>query len=1087
MTNKTYQTTLLIRGDSKNAVRSVQLTRDEIEKLTGAQKRGATATQQFASAFSKANGAVDKTSRAFQGLGGLIAGLGIGTFFKAVVDNTIRQEKAVKQLETVLTSTGGAAGRTSEQMQAYAASLQAATTFGDEAIIEAQAMLATFTDIQGVNFDKTTDMILDLSTAMGQDLKTSTIQLGKALNDPIANLGALSRTGIQFSEAQKDLIKSLAETGQKAEAQTVILQELERQFGGSAAAAKDTLGGALTSLGNTWNDLLEVQEGAVGPMKDSIRELESLLSDPQFKQSIQDLASGMINLGTQAAAGFAQAVESARFFGEELARIRFGIAADDIAALEGDIAKIEEILSGGSVSSFGERFRFFGPDGVFEYLDDDELRGKLDELKAALTEARKAQDDFAASSVKSKEAATDNSSAVAKEAESVTKYTKAVIDADKHIKEFNSRHEKANKEFEQGHKILDDMVEKSEDYVRQLEFEVSLIGKTEREQAILTAERKLGAGATQELKDRTREYTGELFDNKEAMKAAAAETKRVGEAAKEMEQVWADSRSVLSDFFFEFAADGKDAFDTLVEGFKAMIAKMIAEAAANQIILGIGAVAGGLGFSGAANAASLAGGGGVGDLGNLASSAYGIFSQGSSLFTNQGLQFASPGDGGAALGPSFNWANAGLGLAGGLAGGFAANQVFGRTSGIGSTLGGLAGTLIPGVGPLLGAGIGSFLGGGLESILGGKNNGDNKGRADIDLSTGAFNTYGVGKSFNQANVDEAGRVSQQLKALSDALGGSDAALKIAVGNKSGYSLNGEKFGKDVDAFFSAATKSIIEGAKQLDPVIKSLALAFQGTAEETAVYAQSLGSVYEAIKVNAVDRAAADIEAVAKASNSLYDAYFDQVDIITDLVRTFDGSATAAANLNASLLAGKEAAYALAAGIASIGGQVSKTLLDSADQIRNSVLTQEEREAALRYKGKFLEAILPAVTNPDDILTIANELEKIITTLYNAYENPTTADAELAASALERIEATTRVQLEKSLENVRQAEEATNQRTAALFDEAARQNQEAARQQLESANIQRENMANFGYYVERLTRSNTQGNARPILAGGEVA
>ena len=175
---------------------------------------------------------------------------------------------------------------------------------------------------------------------------------------------------------------------------------------------------------------------------------------------------------------------------------------------------------------------------------------------------------------------------------------------------------------------------------------------------------------------------------------------------------------------------------------------------------------------------------------------------------------------------------------------------------------------------------------------------------------------------------------------------------------------------------SAATKSIIEGAKQLDPVIKSLALAFQGTAEETAVYAQSLGSVYEAIKVNAVDRAAADIEAVAKASNSLYDAYFDQVDIITDLVRTFDGSATAAANLNASLLAGKEAAYALAAGIASIGGQVSKTLLDSADQIRNSVLTQEEREAALRYKGKFLEAILPAVTNPDDILTIANELER---------------------------------------------------------------------------------------------------------------
>ena len=203
MTNKTYQTTLLIRGDSKNAVRSVQLTRDEIEKLTGAQKRVRRLRSSSPQRFQRRTAPLIKPQRAFQGLGGLIAGLGIGTFFKAVVDKTIRQEKAVKQLETVLTSTGGAAGRTSEQMQAYAASLQAATTFGDEAIIEAQAMLATFTDIQGVNFDKTTDMILDLSTAMGQDLKTSTIQLGKALNDPIANLGALSRTGIQFSEAQK--------------------------------------------------------------------------------------------------------------------------------------------------------------------------------------------------------------------------------------------------------------------------------------------------------------------------------------------------------------------------------------------------------------------------------------------------------------------------------------------------------------------------------------------------------------------------------------------------------------------------------------------------------------------------------------------------------------------------------------------------------------------------------------------------------------------------------------------------------------------------------------------------------------------
>ena len=92
----------------------------------------------------------------------------------------------------------------------------------------------------------------------------------------------------------------------------------------------------------------------------------------------------------------------------------------------------------------------------------------------------------------------------------------------------------------------------------------------------------------------------------------------------------------------------------------------------------------------------------------------------------------------------------------------------------------------------------------------------------------------------------------------------------------------------------------------------------------------------------------------------------------------------------------------------------------------------------MRYKGKFLEAILPAVTNPDDILTIANELERSSPRSTTYHEKPHHGGiAELAASALrERItEATTRVQLEKSLRT--SGRPGPNQRTAALFDEAA--------------------------------------------------
>jgi DNA-binding protein YbaB len=81
--------------------------------------------------------------------------------------------------------------------------------------------------------------------------------LGKALNDPVANLSAMSRAGIQFSEDQKEVIKSLAESGDMAQAQSIILEELEKQYGGSAEAAAKAGTGGLKQLANAFGDLQE--------------------------------------------------------------------------------------------------------------------------------------------------------------------------------------------------------------------------------------------------------------------------------------------------------------------------------------------------------------------------------------------------------------------------------------------------------------------------------------------------------------------------------------------------------------------------------------------------------------------------------------------------------------------------------------------------------------------------------------------------------------------------------------------------------------------------------------------------------------
>ena len=168
------------------------------------------------------------------------------------------QEKAIGQVEAGLKSTGMAAGFTSEQLQKMAAELQKVSLFGDEDILKnATAQLLTFTNITGEQFAKTQEIALDLATRLDGDLKSASIMLGKALNDPVANLSALSRAGIQFSEDQKTLIKSLVETGNLAEAQTIILEELERQYGGSAEAARDAGLGGVEALKNKFMDLTE--------------------------------------------------------------------------------------------------------------------------------------------------------------------------------------------------------------------------------------------------------------------------------------------------------------------------------------------------------------------------------------------------------------------------------------------------------------------------------------------------------------------------------------------------------------------------------------------------------------------------------------------------------------------------------------------------------------------------------------------------------------------------------------------------------------------------------------------------------------
>lgn len=182
------------------------------------------------------------------------------------VQNYMQQEQALQQVQAGLISTGNVAGKTFDGLVKQAENLQKSSIFGDEDILQnVTAQLLTFANITGENFDRTQVAALDLAQRLGGDLKGASIQLGKALNDPVANLSALSRSGIQFSAQQKAVIKNLVETNQLGKAQAIILDELSNQYGGSALAATKGFAGQYKQLQNSFNDSLETLGAGLMP------------------------------------------------------------------------------------------------------------------------------------------------------------------------------------------------------------------------------------------------------------------------------------------------------------------------------------------------------------------------------------------------------------------------------------------------------------------------------------------------------------------------------------------------------------------------------------------------------------------------------------------------------------------------------------------------------------------------------------------------------------------------------------------------------------------------------------------------------
>lgn len=196
-----------------------------------------------------------------------VTGLGIGAAIGKALQTGFGEVKdyqaGLAQLTAGLKSSGNVAGLTAGQMEDLASNIQDYSGQTDDSIVATESLLLTFTNIRdqaGQNndiFTQTTKIAADMAARLGGDASSAAIQLGKALNDPVQGITALTRVGVSFTDGQKKQIKALQDSGDTMGAQKIILAELNKEFGGSAKAFGETLPGQIEKSRRKFEDITQ--------------------------------------------------------------------------------------------------------------------------------------------------------------------------------------------------------------------------------------------------------------------------------------------------------------------------------------------------------------------------------------------------------------------------------------------------------------------------------------------------------------------------------------------------------------------------------------------------------------------------------------------------------------------------------------------------------------------------------------------------------------------------------------------------------------------------------------------------------------
>ena len=197
------------------------------------------------SGFKSITGAIGSITKAGLATGAMFAGAIAGASALVIKLDEIGAagrsgDRRLKNITKQMGIFGDKADEVSDRL-IDAADAEAQLTGMDPQLVQTKLMtfaeLAKTADTVGGAFDRATTAALDMEASGFGAAEQAAVQLGKALNDPIKGINSLSRSGITFTNQEKEKIRTLVESNQTLKAQDMILKAIEKQVGGTAAAS----------------------------------------------------------------------------------------------------------------------------------------------------------------------------------------------------------------------------------------------------------------------------------------------------------------------------------------------------------------------------------------------------------------------------------------------------------------------------------------------------------------------------------------------------------------------------------------------------------------------------------------------------------------------------------------------------------------------------------------------------------------------------------------------------------------------------------------------------------------------------------